>query len=163
VNWPQIVGPVVANHSAAEAVRDGTLIVAADSAAWAHELQMRQRELLEAVAKHVGAGVITSIHFRTGRRRGGKRGVEKPAEPRPVEMKLGGKEQKQIAEAAAQIEDADLRVRAERALTALARMTEWRNKTGWQQCQKCGRWQRSGKRWCSSCTHIGGRRRWRWR
>jgi predicted nucleic acid-binding Zn ribbon protein len=162
MGWPQIVGRVVAAHSEAEGVRDGVLMVATDTAAWAQELQMRQRELLALVARQVGAGVIREIHFRSGRRR--KRRVEESKsrrveQARPGELRLGGRQQKQIAEAAAKIEDEGLRERAERALAALARMTEWRRQAGWRQCQRCGRWQRVGRRWCATCSRGGGRRR----
>jgi predicted nucleic acid-binding Zn ribbon protein len=156
--WPQIAGRVVASHSEAEAVRDGVLIVATDTAVWAQELQMRQRELLELIAKQIGAGVIREIHFRSGRRRKG--GTAPTARrPRPAEIKLGGRQQRQIAEAAAKIEDEALRERAARAFSALARMAEWRKQGGWRQCRRCGRWQRVGRHWCSTCSHSGGRRR----
>jgi predicted nucleic acid-binding Zn ribbon protein len=155
--WPQIVGRVVAEHSEAEVVRDGVLMVATDTAAWAQELQMRQRELLALVARQVGAGVIREIHFRSGRRR--TSGPAARRGPRVAEMKLSGRQQKQIAEAAAKIEDEGLRERAERAFVALARMTEWRRQAGWRRCLRCGRWQRVGRRWCSTCTGGGGKRR----
>jgi predicted nucleic acid-binding Zn ribbon protein len=157
--WPEIVGRVVAAHSEAEDVRDGVLMVATDTAAWAQELQMRQRELLALVARQVGAGVIREIHFRSGRRRKRTGSPAARRGPRVAEMKLGGRQQKQIAEAAAKIEDEALRERAERAFAALARMTEWRRQAGWRQCQRCGRWQRVGRRWCSTCSHGGGKRR----
>jgi predicted nucleic acid-binding Zn ribbon protein len=156
--WPEIVGRVVAGHSEAEVVRDGVLMVATDTAAWAQELQMRQRELLALVARQVGAGVIREIHFRSGRKRKRTSAVSKRG-PRPAEMKLGGRQQKLIAEAAAKIDDEGLRERAERALAALARMTEWRRQAGWRQCQRCGRWQRVGRRWCATCSSGGGKRR----
>lgn len=157
--WPQMVGRVVAAHSEAEDVRDGVLLVATDTAAWSQELQMRHEELLALVARQVGPGVIRQIHFRSGRRR--RRGVSPAGRrgPRPAEVKLGGRQQKQIAEAAAKIEDEGLRQRAERALAALARMTEWRREGGWRQCQRCGRWQRVGRRWCATCSRGAVRRR----
>jgi predicted nucleic acid-binding Zn ribbon protein len=156
--WPQIVGQVVAAHCEAEVARDGVLIVAADTPAWAHELQMRERELLELVSKQVGSGVIREIHFRSGRRR--RRGAAAPKKrPRPAETKLSGRQERQIQDAAAKIEDEALREQAGRAFAALARMAEWRKQAGWRKCQRCGRWQRVGKRWCSTCSHSGARRR----
>jgi predicted nucleic acid-binding Zn ribbon protein len=154
IAWPKIAGQVVAAHSEAEAARDGVLIVATDTPAWAHELQMRQRELLGLVANQVGPEVIREIHFRSGRRR--KRPAARRG-PRPAETKLSGRQQRQVEEAAAKIEDEGLRERAERAFTALARMAEWRKQGGWRQCQRCGRWQRVGRRWCATCSHSGGK------
>ena len=158
--WPQIAGKVVASHSQAEAVRDGVLIVSTDTAAWAQELHMRQRELVGLLAAQVGAGVIGEIHFRTGRTRRAR--VERGRRPRPAELKLSARQQKEVSEAAAKIEDEALRARAERAFASLTRMAEWRKQAGWRRCRRCGHWQRVGRRWCSSCSHAGGRRK-RWR
>jgi predicted nucleic acid-binding Zn ribbon protein len=156
-SWPQIAGRVVSAHSRAEAVRDGVLIVAADTPAWANELQMRRRELLELLAAKIGSGVIRDIHFRGGTRRRERR--SRQPGPRPAEIRLSGRQEKRIAEAAGKIEDEELRRRAERAFTSLARMSEWRRRSGWRRCRRCGRWQRVGRRWCASCTYSGRRRR----
>jgi len=157
--WPQIVGKVISSHARAETVRDGVLIVATDTSAWAQELHMRCHDLLERVAEQVGRDLIRDIHFRTG---GGGRGRAKevePVRPRPADMRLSGDQVEQIQEAAAKIEDPALRARAVRAFTALTRIEEWRRETGWRRCARCGRWQRAGRQWCASCTYSGGRRR----
>ncbi len=148
---------MVAAHSRAETVRDGVLIVATDAPAWAQELQMRRRELLARLADQVGAGTIRDIHFSSGLRRRGRRAA--PRRPRPSQIALSGRQRRRIGAAASRTEDGDLRERAERAFTALARMAEWRRRTGWRRCRRCGRWQRVGRRWCSSCMHAGRRRR----
>jgi len=150
--WPELVGPVIAAHSRAEAVRDGVLIVAADTPTWAQELQMRTRELLERLARQFGEGLIRDIHFRSGTRpaRGRRRGV---VALRPKDIPLSSGQAQEIRAAAARIEDPQLRARAERAFAALARMAEWRRRGGWQRCARCGQWQRVGRRWCASCAH----------
>jgi hypothetical protein len=155
--WPGVAGKVVAAHAQAEGVRDGVLMVATDTPAWAQELQMRRRALLERLAAEVGPGVIREIHFRSGLRRGRR----KPAvrAPRPGEVKLSGRQERRARAAAAPIEDADLRARAERAFLALTRMGEWRKQTGWRRCRRCGHWQRAGRHWCSSCAYSGTTRR----
>lgn len=155
--WPQVAGRVVSSHTQAEAVRDGVLIVATDTAAWAQELQMRQKELVGLLAAQVGSGVIREIHFRSGRRRGKRAPAERL---RPVEIKLSSRQERQIEEAARKIGEAGLEQKAARAFAALTRMAEWRKRTGWRRCRRCGQWQRVGKRWCSSCSQSGrGRRR----
>ena len=158
--WPQIAGRVVASHSQAEAVRDGVLIVATDTAAWAQELQMRQRELLGMLAAQVGTGVIREIHFRSGKAR--RTRTERGRKLRPAELRLSARQEREVSEAAAKIEDEALRARAERAFASLTRMAEWRKQAGWRRCRRCGHWQRVGRRWCSSCSHAGGRRK-RWK
>jgi predicted nucleic acid-binding Zn ribbon protein len=155
--WERVAGRVVASHSRAEAARDGVLIVATDTPAWAQELGMRRKDLLDRLASEVGDGVIRDIHFRSGLRRARRAA---PRRPRPAEMKLSGRQERRAVQAAAVIEDEDLRARAERAFAALARMREWRRRTGWHRCRRCGRWQRVGRWWCASCRRAGGRR-WR--
>ena len=155
--WPQIAGPTVAAHARAEAVRDGVLIVLTDSPAWAQELQLRRRDLVARVGAQVGEGVIRDIRFRSGRgrREAGKAGRE----PKPSEMRLSGRQQRDIKRAAAHIEAPELRERAERAFVSLTRLAKWRRQTGWRRCRRCGTWQRVGRRWCASCAITGRRRK----
>lgn len=157
--WGEIAGRVVASHTRAEVVRDGVLMVAADTPAWANELHMRRGELLARLAAQVGEGVIRDIHFRAGVRREEARKAGR--EQAPGRMQLSEQEERGAREAAASIADPELRARAERAFLALARMTRWRKEAGWRRCARCGQWQRTGKRWCASCLHGGqlGRRR----
>ncbi len=154
--WPEVAGPLIAAHSRPEVVRDGVLIIAADTPAWAQELQMRTRELLDRLAARLGPGVIRDLHFRSGVRR---RRPARAAEPRPADIVLTGRQERAARAAAEHIEDPALRARAERAFAALARMGEWRRRTGWRRCRRCGNWQRIGKRWCASCLHRGRRGR----
>jgi predicted nucleic acid-binding Zn ribbon protein len=159
VAWESVAGRVVAAHSRAEVVRDGVLLVVTDTTAWAQELGMRRKELLDRLAAQVGSGVIRDIHFRSGMRRRARRAAA--SRLRPAEMKLSGRQERRIGLAAAPIEDEDLRRRAERAFLALGRMAEWRRRTGWRRCRRCGQLQRVGRRWCASCSRVGRRRRGR--
>ena len=61
--WPAAAGPRVAARTAAVAVRDGTLLVAVPSGAWARELAFLKPVLLDAVNRLVGRAVITDIRF----------------------------------------------------------------------------------------------------
>lgn len=160
--WGEIAGRVVASHTRAEAVRDGVLMVAADTPAWANELHMRRGELLARLAGQVGEGVIRDIHFRAGvTRERQRKAAGEPVGGGPAKVKLSEQEEQGAREAAASIAAPELRERAERAFLALARMTRWRKEAGWRRCARCGQWQRTGKRWCASCLHGGqsGRRR----
>ena len=66
--WPQVVGPVVAPLAAERcrpvAFRQGLLTVAADSPAWAQELDLRQVEILDISAGKPGQrrGLPAKIH-----------------------------------------------------------------------------------------------------
>ena len=158
IAWPDLAGEHIRAHTQAEAVRDGVLLVAADTPAWAQELHMRRGELLARLAAQIGPGVIREIHFRSGSLARSSR-AQRPRRPRPADIKLSGRQQRTISEAAAHIEDPDLRGRAERAFLALARMAEWRKRTGWRRCRRCGQWQHVGRRWCASCARAGEARR----
>jgi predicted nucleic acid-binding Zn ribbon protein len=154
--WARVAGKVVGAHTRAEAVRDGVLIVATDTPAWAQELQMRRRELLGKLETAVGVGVIREIHFRSGFRRKAEPGAAEGK--RPAEIVLPAQQTKEITRASERISDPALRAKAERAFASLARIGEWRRESGWRRCGRCGQWQRTGKRWCASCTHERRRR-----
>jgi predicted nucleic acid-binding Zn ribbon protein len=155
--WPEIAGEVVRAHTRPETVRDGVLIVATDTPAWAQELQMRRVQLLEQLSARIGGGVVRDIHFRSGLSR---RDQARPARrPAPAEIKLSRRQARRIRKAAARIEEPELRARAERAFLALARMTQWRKRAGWRRCRRCGQWSASGKRLCSSCAQAAKGRR----
>jgi len=158
--WPQIVGRLVGAHTWPERVRDGVLTVGTDSPAWAQELHMRKAELLASLTAQVGEGVVKDIRFRTGRRRpprsaGDQRKRDLP--PPAAGIRLSDEEIGEAKEAARKIEDPELREKAERAFLALARMSRWREQAGWRRCERCGQWQRTGRRWCSSCLYRGRR------
>jgi predicted nucleic acid-binding Zn ribbon protein len=151
--WARVAGRVVGAHAQVEAMRDGVLIVATDSPAWAQELHMRQAELLRRLQPLVGEGVVREIRFRSGRRRSASE--EAPADDRPVVRKLSERQLREARRASAVIEDPELREKAERAFCSLLKIAAWRKEQGWQCCSRCGRWQKTGKRWCASCLHRG--------
>ncbi len=153
--WEQIAGRVVGAHARAEAMRDGVLVVATDTPAWAQELHMRQSELLSRLRPLLGDGAIKEIRFRSGLR---KQREKAPAgEETPAGEPLSGRRLGELRKAAAGIDDSALRQRVEHAFASLARIAEWRRRRGWRQCARCGQWQRTGKRWCASCTYGRGR------
>lgn len=152
--WPQVAGRVVGSHTRAEVVRDGLLIVATDTPAWAQELHMRRPELLAKLEALLGADVVRDIRFRSGFRRPDEEAP--PEEPRPADLDLSAGQKEEIEGASALITDPELRRKAARAFTSLARVSEWRRARGWRRCGRCGQWQRTGKRWCSSCLRTAG-------
>jgi len=85
--WPAAAGPRVAARTAAMAVRDGTLLVAVPSGAWARELAFLKPALLDAVNRLVGRAVIADIRFspahwrRAARAQGAAGALEAAAEP----------------------------------------------------------------------------------
>lgn len=59
--WPQTVGPDVSANSTPVSLTNGTLTLKAESTAWATQLRLLNRELLEKIAERFGDGVVTSI------------------------------------------------------------------------------------------------------
>jgi predicted nucleic acid-binding Zn ribbon protein len=64
--WPDVAGEAVAAHCRPVRLEDdGTLLVSADSAAWATQLAYLQGTLLDRIAKVCGPGTVTSVRVRT--------------------------------------------------------------------------------------------------
>lgn len=59
--WPALVGADIAAHAEAVSLRDGELLVRAESTAWATQLRLMQRQLLATLARGVGDGVVTRL------------------------------------------------------------------------------------------------------
>jgi predicted nucleic acid-binding Zn ribbon protein len=59
--WDAIVGSEVAEHSRPVSLRDGELVVQAESTAWATQLRLLQRQLLTKIAAGVGKNVVTRL------------------------------------------------------------------------------------------------------
>lgn len=59
--WPQLVGAEIADHCSPVSLRDGELVVAAESTAWATQLRTLQRLLLQRIAAGVGHDVVRRI------------------------------------------------------------------------------------------------------
>ena len=60
--WEQIVGSDIAAHCRPSALDGGDLTVVAESTAWATNLTLMSRQLLERIAAEVGPGVVKRIH-----------------------------------------------------------------------------------------------------
>lgn len=59
--WPQLVGPEIADHCTPVSLRDGELVLQAESTAWATQLRTLQRRLLTRLAEAVGHDVVRRI------------------------------------------------------------------------------------------------------
>lgn len=59
--WPQLVGPEIADHCTPVSLRDGELVLQAESTAWATQLRTLQRQLLGTLAGAVGRDVVKRI------------------------------------------------------------------------------------------------------
>ncbi len=59
--WPQLVGAEIADHCIPVSLRDGELVLEAESTAWATQLRTLQRQLLVRLAAAVGRDVVKRI------------------------------------------------------------------------------------------------------
>ena len=59
--WPHLVGPDIADHCTPLSLRDGELVLQAESTAWATQLRTLQRQLLTRLAAAVGRDVVRRI------------------------------------------------------------------------------------------------------
>jgi predicted nucleic acid-binding Zn ribbon protein len=64
--WPEIVGPRVAEHARALRVSGGRLFVEVDSSVWSQELSLMKRRILREVNRRVGRQAIEHVHFVLG-------------------------------------------------------------------------------------------------
>jgi predicted nucleic acid-binding Zn ribbon protein len=64
--WPEVVGQAVAAHCHPVRIEDdGTLLVSADSAAWATQLAYLQGTLLDRINRICGPGAVAGVRVRT--------------------------------------------------------------------------------------------------
>ena len=59
--WPQLVGSDIADHCTPLSLRDGELVLQAESTAWATQLRTLSRQLLHRIAVGVGRDVVRRI------------------------------------------------------------------------------------------------------
>lgn len=102
-------GPLAA-HVRLATVRDGCLVMQADSPAWASELRFRTPEILAAVGEQSGFEAIRSLRIRT-------RTDPEPAERVPEKARLSEDAAATLRAHASSIEDPDVRA----ALLKIAR------------------------------------------
>lgn len=60
-HWDELVGEKIAQHTKVEMIKDTSLFITCDSTAWATNLRMMQRQILQVIAEKVGPGIITEL------------------------------------------------------------------------------------------------------
>lgn len=59
--WEEVVGPEIGAHSRPETLTDGTLVVRADSTAWATQLKLLAPNLVKRLNAELGNGTVTVV------------------------------------------------------------------------------------------------------
>lgn len=62
--WDHLVGADVAGHCQPESLRDGELVLVAESTAWAAQLRLLAPALLARLATELGAGYVRRLQVR---------------------------------------------------------------------------------------------------
>jgi len=65
--WPELVGDLIASHAQPARIRDGELLIEADSPEWASELQWMGEEILNQIRTKLGSDEITEVAIRVRR------------------------------------------------------------------------------------------------
>ena len=65
-SWDEIVGPEIAKHSQALALRDGVLWVRTEGSVWAQELSLLKPRIRERLEEKLGPGSVKDVRFHTG-------------------------------------------------------------------------------------------------
>jgi len=59
--WEHLVGAGIAAHSTPQSLHEGTLVVAAESTAWATQLRLLAPRILQRLRTQIGADVVTKL------------------------------------------------------------------------------------------------------
>jgi len=59
--WDSLVGPELAEHCRPVSLRDGELVLVAESTAWATQVRLLGRQLIARLNRQLGAGVIRQV------------------------------------------------------------------------------------------------------
>jgi len=59
--WPEVVGELVAEHSKATSIREGTLFVDVTSSVWMQELQLLRGEIIERLNEYLGRSYVKQV------------------------------------------------------------------------------------------------------
>lgn len=62
-NWEELVGAKIAQHTRVEMIKDKKLFITCDSTAWATNLRMMQRQILQVITEKVGPNIITELRI----------------------------------------------------------------------------------------------------
>lgn len=111
-NWPEVVGPELAERTAPQVIRGTVLWIAVSDSVWMQQLHLQKQSLLEHVNANVrGSEKISDIRFQIdvtlGEEKMAAESPQPPASPQPIDPE----EQKGFERLIGAIGDAELRTR----------------------------------------------------
>ncbi|WBT08792.1 DciA family protein [Corynebacterium sp. SCR221107] len=60
-HWPELVGERIAQHTKVEMVKDKAVFITCDTTAWATNLRMMQRNILQSIAAQLGPDIVAEL------------------------------------------------------------------------------------------------------
>lgn len=136
--WERAVGPMVAKKVRPRGFRAGVLHLEVTSSAWAHELSLLRPQLLAALTRELGAGVVKELRLVVGGERLVPTGDEAPLTPVLERQALSPEVEGAIHEAVAGLQDPVLATAVARALASGARRQAAQRQAGYLPCPRCG-------------------------
>ena len=122
-NWPQVVGPEIAERTEPQVIRGTVLWIAVSDSVWMQQLHLQKQTLLAHINANVGGSEkISDIRFQVDAALGEEKMVENPSNSAASSQPVDPEEQRRFEGLIAAIGDADLR----RRLLALWRKNQQR-------------------------------------
>ncbi|MGE0488592.1 MAG: DciA family protein [Vulcanimicrobiota bacterium] len=150
--WPKVVGELLARQSQPLVIKGSTLYVRVSAAAWAQELQLRQRDILERLAKELGQNPLRDLRCRVGSVERTKSLVQdKPPSPNLERVTLEPARLAEIKAVAAGLNDPALREKLEKVMIAQSRREKLEVARGRLPCPLCGRFREAHHDVCPGC------------
>ena len=111
-NWPQVVGPEIAERTAPQVIRGTVLWIAVSDSVWMQQLHLQKQALLEQInAKVRGSEKISDIRFQIDAALGEEKIVADLPPPVAAPRPIDPEEQKGFERLIGAIGDAELRTR----------------------------------------------------
>ena len=150
--WPRVVGELLARQSEPLTIKGSTLYVRVSAAAWAQELQLRQRDILERLAKQLGQTPLREMRCRVGSVERPKPLVEEsPSAPNLEAVTLEPARLAEIRAVASGLKDPVLREKLEKVMIAQSRREKLEVAGGRLPCPLCGRFREAHEKVCPGC------------
>ena len=111
-NWPQVVGPEIAERTEPQVIRGTVLWIAVSDSVWMQQLHLQKQALLEQINANVrGSEKISDIRFQIDAALGEEKMVAESPKPVAAPEAIDAEEQKVFEWMIAAIGDGELRTR----------------------------------------------------
>jgi len=159
--WQEAVGEMLAHQAEPTSVKGDILFVRTAGPSWSQEIQLRQFEILERLAKLMPESGLRTIRCRVGRL-SHEAPLKRAKEERPPEWEqyqVDPGRLQEIETIVAELKDPEQAERVRRFLVQLERRRLWAAEQGWRSCRVCGAYDPDVVELCPGCRLEKGRAR----